>query len=82
MAAEIVSPRLPASMLTIALRTVPPEQEAAYSAIIDDLLKSSDLETVSAKRIRKGLQDRVDYDISSQKVRTRSRLTSTSTDSY
>lgn len=82
MAAEIVSPRLPASMLTIALRTVPPEQEAAYSAIIDDLLKSSDLETVSAKRIRKGLQDCVDYDISSQKVRTRSRLTSTSTNSY
>ncbi|KAF2481008.1 hypothetical protein BDY17DRAFT_180918 [Neohortaea acidophila] len=47
--------------------TLPPEQEAAYSAIIDSILQSSDLETVSAKRIRKGLQERVDYDISHQK---------------
>lgn len=47
---------------------MPPEQEAAYSAIIDSILQSSDLETVSAKRIRKGLQERVDYDISHQKV--------------
>ena len=48
--------------------TVPAEQEAAYSAIIDDILASSDLTTISAKRIRKGLQDRVSYDITPQKA--------------
>lgn len=52
----------------ICLSAVPREVEASYSAIIDDILASSDLETVSAKRIRKGLQEKVDYDISPQKV--------------
>lgn len=47
--------------------TVPPEQEASYSAIIDEILASSDLNTISAKRIRKGLQEKVSYDISHQK---------------
>ncbi len=46
---------------------MPPEQEAAYSAIIDNILQTSDLETVSAKRIRKGLQEHVDHDITAQK---------------
>ncbi|KAF2109047.1 hypothetical protein BDV96DRAFT_248995 [Lophiotrema nucula] len=46
---------------------LPPEQEAAYSAIIDDILAASDLNTISAKRIRKGLQEQVDYDTSHQK---------------
>ncbi|KAF2033804.1 SWIB/MDM2 domain protein [Setomelanomma holmii] len=44
-----------------------PEVEASYSAIIDEILKASDLNTISAKRIRKGLQERVDYDTSHQK---------------
>lgn len=57
-----------AALTSIPPSAVPPEQEAAYSAIIDSILQSSDLETVSAKRIRKGLQERVDYDISHQKV--------------
>ena len=42
--------------------------EASYSAIIDEILKGSDLNTISAKRIRKGLQERVEYDTSHQKV--------------
>ena len=42
--------------------------EASYTAIIDDILQSSDLNTISAKRIRKGLQERVDSDTSHQKV--------------
>ncbi|EME39146.1 hypothetical protein DOTSEDRAFT_28327 [Dothistroma septosporum NZE10] len=42
-------------------------QEAAYSAIIDEILATSDLNTISAKRIRKGLQEKVDYDLSEQK---------------
>lgn len=48
--------------------TVPPEQRASYSAIIDEILAASDLNTISAKRIRKGLQEKVAYDISDQKV--------------
>ena len=49
--------------------TVPLEQRASYSAIIDDILGASDLNTISAKRIRKGLQDKVAVDLSDQKVR-------------
>ena len=48
--------------------TVPPELEASYSVIIDKILAASDLNTISAKRIRKGLQAEVDYDITPQKV--------------
>jgi upstream activation factor subunit UAF30 len=47
---------------------VPPEVEASYSAIIDGILQSSDLNTISAKAIRKGLQSKVDYDLTPQKV--------------
>lgn len=47
---------------------VPPEVEASYTVIIDDILAHSDLNTVSAKRIRKGLQARVDHDITPEKV--------------
>jgi hypothetical protein len=47
---------------------VPPEQHASYSAIIDRILSTADLNTISAKRIRKGLQDEVDYDLTPQKV--------------
>ena len=36
--------------------------------IIDDILSTADLETISAKRIRNALQQRVDYDLSGQKV--------------
>lgn len=46
---------------------LPREQEASYSAIIDSILAASDLHTITAKRIRKGLQEKVDYDISDQK---------------
>lgn len=47
---------------------VPAEQRASYAAIIDGILASADMETISAKRIRKGLQEQVDYDITPQKV--------------
>jgi len=47
---------------------VPPEQHASYSAIIDAILASADLDTISAKAIRKGLQEQVDYDLTPQKV--------------
>ena len=47
---------------------VPAEQRASYAAIIDEILSTADLETISAKRIRNALQERVDYDLSGQKV--------------
>jgi hypothetical protein len=48
--------------------SVPAEQRASYAAIIDEILANADLETISAKRIRNGLQERVDYDLTPQKV--------------
>lgn len=39
-----------------------------YVDIIDDILAKSDLTTISEKRIRKGLQDAIGYDLTSQKV--------------
>ncbi|KAF1996146.1 SWIB-domain-containing protein [Amniculicola lignicola CBS 123094] len=50
-----------------ATAALPPEQAASYAAIIDNILAASDLNTISAKRIRKGLQEQLDYDISAQK---------------
>jgi hypothetical protein len=58
------APRLMANQIT----KVPAEQRASYAAIIDEILASADLETISAKRIRNGLQERVDYDLTPQKV--------------
>ncbi|KAK0625738.1 F-box protein pof6 [Lasiodiplodia hormozganensis] len=52
---------------TPATMPLPPEVEASYTVIIDDILAHSDLNTVSAKRIRKGLQARVDHDITPEK---------------
>ena len=45
-----------------------PEIEQRYVTIIDSILAASDLNTISEKRIRKGLQAAVDYDITPQKV--------------
>jgi upstream activation factor subunit UAF30 len=42
--------------------------EASYATIIDSILASSDINTISAKQIRKGLQQAVDYDLEPQKV--------------
>lgn len=55
-------------MLIIARCLVPPEVEASYITIIDDILAASDLDSISEKRIRKGLQESVEYDITPQKV--------------
>lgn len=48
---------------------LPPQVEAEYTSIIDNILATSDLNTISAKRIRKGLQETLGQDISQQKVR-------------
>lgn len=47
---------------------VPPEVEASFTTIIDSILAASDLDTISEKRIRQGLQQSVEYDITPQKV--------------
>jgi len=46
---------------------LPAEVQASYSVIIDEILRASDINTISAKRIRKGLQERVEDDLSQQK---------------
>ena len=47
---------------------VPAEVRASYIVIIDRILSESDLNTVSSKRVREGLQKEVPYDIGPQKV--------------
>ena len=47
---------------------VPPEVRANYIGIIDSILAKSDLSRISEKKIRQGIQTRVEYDITPQKV--------------
>lgn len=47
---------------------VPDEVKAKYVTIIDEILESSDLAQITEKRIRNGIQDKVEYDILPQKV--------------
>lgn len=49
--------------------TVPPEVRANYIATIDSILAASNIEEVSEKKIRRGIQESVQYDITPQKVR-------------
>ncbi|KAL1990497.1 hypothetical protein VTN49DRAFT_6336 [Thermomyces lanuginosus] len=45
-----------------------PEERESYTKIIDSILAESDLQTVSEKRIRRGLQDAVGRDLTEQKA--------------
>ncbi|BDD55831.1 hypothetical protein MAP00_001315 [Monascus purpureus] len=45
-----------------------PDARATYIPIIDSILAKSDLQTISEKRIRKGLQEAVGYDLTPQKA--------------
>lgn len=47
---------------------VPEDRNAAYTRIIDAILGASDLDQISAKKIRTGLQAAVNHDISGEKV--------------
>lgn len=51
-----------------------PDVEASYTLIIDNILSASDLNTISAKRIRKALQEELGHDIAAQKVAPRSHV--------
>jgi hypothetical protein len=51
-------------------RIVSAEENERYTNIIDDILAKADLETISRKKIRQGLQDALGgIDLSEQKVR-------------
>lgn len=47
---------------------VPSEVRAKYVDIIDDILAKANLTEITEKRIRNGIQERVEYDITPQKV--------------
>ena len=49
-------------------KKVPNEVRLRYVEIIDDILATSNLAQVTEKKIRNGIQDRVEYDITPQKV--------------
>ncbi|CAL5865940.1 uncharacterized protein PFLUO_LOCUS147 [Penicillium psychrofluorescens] len=44
------------------------DKRARYTEVIDSILAKSDLNTISEKRIRKGLQDVIGYDLTPQKT--------------
>lgn len=50
------------------MRKVSSEDVAQYTRIIDHILKTSDLATVSRKKVRKGLETEIGKDLSDQKV--------------
>jgi hypothetical protein len=49
--------------------TVEPAEQAQFSAIIDGILAYANLETISAKQVRKGLAEKLGVDLSDKKVR-------------
>lgn len=61
------NPGLQKSDTTEMEKLLTPEIEASYSTIIDDILRTSDLKTISSKRIRHALQERIGHDISDHK---------------
>lgn len=58
-------------MIANVAQPVPSEVRAKYIEIIDDILSKANLDEVTEKRIRNGIQERVEYDITPQKVRMR-----------
>ncbi|RMZ92627.1 hypothetical protein DV736_g130, partial [Chaetothyriales sp. CBS 134916] len=47
--------------------SLPDEVRAKYIAIVDDILADADLTTISAKAVRKGIQAKVEFDITPHK---------------
>ena len=47
---------------------VPPEVRSKYATIVDSILEGADLTTITRKSILRGIQERVEYDITPQKV--------------
>lgn len=59
---------MPLSLLT-RLLPVTDEETTEYSRIIDGILAAADLQTVTRKKIRQGLEAAIEKDLSDQKVR-------------
>lgn len=58
-------------LLTIMMAAVSSEERERYTKIIDDILATADLETISRKKVRQSLEIRLGgQDLSEQKVRT------------
>lgn len=57
--------------------SLPPEVEASYVLIIDNILATSDINKISSKNIRDELQKVVEYDLSPQKVSFKAPIQST-----
>lgn len=58
--------------LMLAPETVAPDERQRYTEIIDDILATADLETISRKKVRQGLESRLGgKDLSEHKVWTR-----------
>jgi hypothetical protein len=55
--------------ITAKNNTVEPAEQAQFSAIIDGILASANLETISAKQVRKDLAEKIGVDLSDKKVR-------------
>lgn len=54
--------------MAVDLVSVPEEVRTKYVNIIDDILSNSDLTQITEKRIRQGIANRVEHDITPQKV--------------
>lgn len=54
--------------LSVPLHIVSEETRERYIRVIDSILAKSDLATISERRIRRGLQDAVGYDLTPEKV--------------
>lgn len=50
-------------------RIVSKDEKEEYTGIIDGILATADLETISRKKIRQGLETAIGRDLSEQKVR-------------
>lgn len=58
-------------LLTVVATAVSSEERERYTKIIDDILATADLETISRKKVRQSLESRLGgQDLSEQKVRT------------
>jgi tetratricopeptide (TPR) repeat protein len=65
---KVLGPKHLDTLTNSNISALPPEVEASYSAIIDGILAPSDLNTISIRHVRKGLQAQVPYDITPLKV--------------
>jgi len=57
------------------MTTINPEEKRAFTHIIDDFLRTSDLTTITLRNVRAHLQERVGYDLDTVKTEIKSLIT-------